>query len=357
MRGLIEAVLEAGIDDEAYAALAGRLSQGFDAVTTWTMDHHPDQTVTIGSAYQMDEQIKPYNQYFYKHDLWRQRSVHARLNEATNCERLVSQSEMDNSEMYNDFIKPSGKNVFHCLGIMLTTPYQDMMTGVGIQRVRSQKAFDDDDEKRLQQVQPYLSRLAASRWRSAVLEQRAAMAEWAAARNEDAVLMVARSGTVVWRNDAAARDLGEPFVIGMDKVLRRRDARADISLQRMIEDATAPFPLGRSAIVEDSVSGRRWAVAVDPADAAPERRLAVVCIRDLHRRAQRQAEAATSSFSLSPAEALLAGALLAGRSVEAHAAQRGVGVSTIRTQLSTILAKSATTRQADFVALAAALPT
>jgi len=61
-------------------------------------------------------------------------------------------------------------------------------------------------------------------------------------------------------------------------------------------------------------------------------------------------------FGLSPAEARLAQALAQGLSVESHAAQCQVSVSTVRTQVRAILGKTGCARQQDLVRMLAALP-
>jgi len=56
-------------------------------------------------------------------------------------------------------------------------------------------------------------------------------------------------------------------------------------------------------------------------------------------------------FGLSGAEARLAVGLVAGNTLEQYAAQRGVGVGTVRGQVKQVFAKTGTTRQAELVAL------
>jgi DNA-binding CsgD family transcriptional regulator len=62
-------------------------------------------------------------------------------------------------------------------------------------------------------------------------------------------------------------------------------------------------------------------------------------------------EILTEVFGLSPAEARLAQHLARGATLEEFAASRGIKISTARCQLSTLLAKTGTQRQAKLVAL------
>jgi DNA-binding CsgD family transcriptional regulator len=61
-------------------------------------------------------------------------------------------------------------------------------------------------------------------------------------------------------------------------------------------------------------------------------------------------------FGLTPAEAQLAVALLAGKRLGRIAADRGVQLPTVRNQLRAVLAKTGTGRQAELVRLLATLP-
>ena len=61
-------------------------------------------------------------------------------------------------------------------------------------------------------------------------------------------------------------------------------------------------------------------------------------------------------FGLSQAEADVLGGLLAGRTLEQCARLRGVALSTVRTQLASIFAKTGTSCQAQLIAAARALP-
>jgi DNA-binding CsgD family transcriptional regulator len=56
-------------------------------------------------------------------------------------------------------------------------------------------------------------------------------------------------------------------------------------------------------------------------------------------------------FSLTPAEARITGRLVLGRSVEEIARETGVSVQTVRSQVRSVLCKTATTRQGELISL------
>jgi DNA-binding CsgD family transcriptional regulator len=94
-----------------------------------------------------------------------------------------------------------------------------------------------------------------------------------------------------------------------------------------------PYMLTVTPLAADPVDGRRFAmiVLVDPARHCPS-------ARDL-----------TEFFGLSPAEARVAAALMIGKSLSNIAATYGVQITTVRTQLRSILRKVGVKRQFDLV--------
>lgn len=79
-----------------------------------------------------------------------------------------------------------------------------------------------------------------------------------------------------------------------------------------------------------------------------EQRLALVVVVDPARHAPSETDLA-EFFGLSPAEARLAAALMAGKHLSAVAAERGVQITTVRTQLVSVLKKVGVKRQSDLL--------
>lgn len=82
----------------------------------------------------------------------------------------------------------------------------------------------------------------------------------------------------------------------------------------------------------------------------------LVLIWKLRRRTRPSAELLRALFSLSAAEAELAITLAAGTTLEAHCRERGIRISTARSQLRALFGKTGTNRQADLVRLIGCLP-
>jgi DNA-binding CsgD family transcriptional regulator len=84
--------------------------------------------------------------------------------------------------------------------------------------------------------------------------------------------------------------------------------------------------------------------------------VALILITDLERQPKVLGRRLVDLFGLTPAEACLVVALVAGKRLEDIAEERGVRMPTLRTQLRAILDKTGTRRQADLMRLIMGLP-
>ena len=86
-----------------------------------------------------------------------------------------------------------------------------------------------------------------------------------------------------------------------------------------------------------------------------ERPLAMILVADPDARTPSERDLA-AFFGLSPAESRLAVALLAGKKLGEVAIDFGVQITTLRTQLGSILRKTGVTRQVDLIRLLSNIP-
>jgi DNA-binding CsgD family transcriptional regulator len=80
-----------------------------------------------------------------------------------------------------------------------------------------------------------------------------------------------------------------------------------------------------------------------------------VVVADLERRTRPPEDALCSAFALTPAEAKLASRLATGEAVETASEKLGIVLGTARNQLKSIFVKIGVHRQAELVALLAAM--
>jgi len=122
----------------------------------------------------------------------------------------------------------------------------------------------------------------------------------------------------------------------------------------LIARATAESKVGAAAgrmLVGRCDGLRAYVLTVAPLRvdlAVDDRRFAVIVVVDPERHSP-STEDLAEFFGLSPAEARLAAALLTGKTLSSIAANSGIRVTTVRTQLGSILRKVGAERQSDLV--------
>ncbi len=123
----------------------------------------------------------------------------------------------------------------------------------------------------------------------------------------------------------------------------------------------APWRESRIVTVSRPSGGQPLVLIVRPLrtcapDCAAACGRALVVIHELDWRPLESASLVQRTFDLTPAETEVTTCLMEGRSLQEIAGQRGVRLSTIRSQIKSILSKTGVNRQIDLVRLIARLP-
>lgn len=161
-----------------------------------------------------------------------------------------------------------------------------------------------------------------------------------------------RTGTMTWRNLAAGEMLARnAWLAEADGRLQIVDPAQRGGFDQIITAAcaeTAP----RTAFLRIQSRDGEWACAlISPRPGGG----ALICIRANGDQDDRLA-LIRRLFGLTDAEARLAWALVSGESVAEFAAARAVSINTARVQLTSLLRKTMTRRQAELVALLGSIP-
>ena len=170
------------------------------------------------------------------------------------------------------------------------------------------------------------------------------------------------NGRVIWSNPAAEILLGSAgsavsLRLGRLSLDRAQQTRR---LVEAVHRASHENPLlrrGADMAASNSETGRMVVLSVVPADnlfvqGLPALRGAYIAIQDLSQRlAPGFEERIRDVFALTPREAQLAAALASGHSLGEAAAQRGITISTARSQLAQVFRKTGTVQQSQLVAL------
>lgn len=273
---------------------------------------------------------------------------------------FLSEAEIDRDEYYADFVRPLDLKYF-VSGHIFSSPRHASLFAV--QRSASQGHVGDDEIRMTQRLIPHMRHALDVRIRLAKSGQRdSGFLNGLAAYDEVAVL-VDGGGRILYEN-SAARDAYSSFdgVNSDGRFLRFSDRAADAQFAAVLAGLRPSEGDGidmrtRSFAARRPSGGRPYAVSVRElpvADAFAEALLgaaAVVFIRDPETYALLDKDLLVESYGLTAAEAELATMIDTGASLVDIADRRGVSITTVRTQLYSLMAKLDANRQTDLVRL------
>lgn len=167
------------------------------------------------------------------------------------------------------------------------------------------------------------------------------------------VLLCDAKGRVQWMNHSARKLIDDRAGLTMSEGVLR--AGRPVQSARLRDEIAEAARSGQGSIryfaVEDEHVVLHLAIRTH-AQAADESPLVLVAITSASSLVDVPMHAWSSLLRVTPAEAALIAALVQGRTLDEHAAQRGISIGTARNQLKQALAKTNTSRQADLVRLA-----
>ncbi|WP_150131432.1 helix-turn-helix transcriptional regulator [Caulobacter mirabilis] len=273
-------------------------------------------------------------------------------------EDVISMQELETTEYYNDFIRPRGLGCY-AAGVIIERSPQRMVA-------LSLVDHDDDPERRTRQLQlldlltPHVSR--AFRLHTVLdrerRQSRAALGvfqTWA-----HAAVVLAGDGRLVTMNEAA-----EDIVASRDGVMLARDGRlrslvdsVNARLDKAVFNCAHHLQADGLALPRVNASPLNAMIAPLPYGADPDGGpgAVLVILVDPDRPHRAPIDWIARRFGLAPAEARLAELLVNGESLAEAAAALDIKLSTARTRLKAVQAKTECHRQADLTRLAMSAP-
>ncbi len=254
------------------------------------------------------------------------------------------------SRMFNDLFRANGDDTAHCLGGRIES--SDGFLIIGVHRGLAAGDFGPDEVARAQAYAPHLGRLHSLRLRLRATEERESVLKGTLDKLAFAAIVVTADRRVVVANAAAETLLrAQTAFRAVRGVFAAVDDPSHAVLTAAIGKATARrLPQGDAFMVHgaDALSYR---AVISPVSGSK----ALILI-DNPQHPHAQPHILRAMYSLSESETQLAVALINGQTLDAFAEQRGVKMSTARSQLSSLLLKTGTTRQPELVARLASLP-
>lgn len=258
----------------------------------------------------------------------------------------------------NEFALPHG---IGRVGGGAVTQTPEGLLYLGVQRAPDAARFGTPAAELFKRLAPHLARADALRQRLRRLSAGRRLGIAALDQLSLGLCVADGSGRVRLFNTAWSRQLACNAPLSVrGGMLRAGASLTDAWLATALSLACAPMPRASARRVPEA-AGPGWTLAVLPLPVGhelgegAEGRLALLT---QSRPADGVAapELMRSVFGLTAAEAQLLVALAAGRTVQAHAADRRVSVHTVRTHAGALLAKLGCNSQLELVALARALP-
>jgi DNA-binding CsgD family transcriptional regulator len=303
-----------------------------------------------------DEDLQLYSQRYSATDPWRIGSVGSPEGVVATDLDLCSREEMESSAAFREWYAP--RDGIHGFGgtILATGTAQSVITAI---RSAAVGPFGESEKAILRALMPHLKRAALLHGELGSTRSQLVTFTSHLDRYPHSFLLIDAERRVLYAN-AATREIAElKDGLAMEAgrislVSRKQDALFHQAVGKMVSDHNAPLlrmevprpsrkkpfrimlmPVQASGVVPLGVSLPAVTVLIVDRDSQSEPDLAV--LREL--------------FSLTPAEARVAGKLVVGRSVEEIASEAGISIETVRTQIKRVLSKTGTDRQGKLISL------
>lgn len=295
------------------------------------------------------ESIEPYLTYYNKLDPWS--AMPKTLGRAYLGSDQVDEQQLVRGEFYQDFARRFG--MLRPMGMTLGLELGRLAT-VALNRTSTQSLLGQQEKALLQDLAIHLQ--GALTLRSRILAEREVGAAQGAAL--DAVTF----GVVVCDADARIRTMNRAAaglaLRGSVTLGRRNDTLSSGTLQetRTLHKLIRAAALGQpGAMRRKDQDGSGLSILVTPLlQDGPGR--ALVCFRDDDAPASLDTASLARLFGFSPAQSELCTLLLAGRTFDEAAAERGIATSTARSYFLTILARTGARNLRDLLRLLGSLP-
>jgi DNA-binding CsgD family transcriptional regulator len=349
---------DAAIDEACWPQLSGVLSKatGFEAAGVWLVEDGRPTDISVTLPIQ--ESAAPYVAHFHKFDPWLRGIQAAPEGRALiGCE-YVDEPTLLKSEFYNDFARHYGLRRPISARLMLAP---NKFAIVALERPATGTLIESDEKPRMERLLPHVKRALQLRARNRQIASRNDMRAAALDALAFGAVVCNGAGRVAFCN-AAAEELaraGAGIVLGRKNRLGALVPAEGQALALLIHDA-ASGGAGGALRLTGRDGSTAILVLVTPLPGNLRGELggghALVALRPTHDSPAFTSALLGALFGLSPVQAAIALAVFDGGSPEEIAAKRGIAVSTLRSHLAEIFARTGTESQRDLIRLLAMVP-
>lgn len=358
MDEVIAAIYDAATGEEAFEGLPAVVAGAIGARSAVIHQFSPDGDVEdMSFNYWSGEQVALYLETgMHRHDIWRIAGERSGIrNKARNVSELLKFDEFLNSTFYNEYFRRMGDDTVHCVGALFDVG--GALGTIGLHRgLGNATEFTATEVAKLDPLVPHLARAMEVRRQVGVAARRAALAEAALDKSQDAILILDAEGEPFFANGAA-----HALLASGDGVALRRGGfgfasePAQRRFVRAVAEACGRRGANGAVLAVPRPRGAPLRVLVTPLSAGETTR-ALVVISDPDAQDSGLPAKLAGLYGLTEAAAEVTAALGRGRSPAEIAAARGVSLATVRTQVRQALERTEARSIAELAALAASMP-
>jgi DNA-binding CsgD family transcriptional regulator len=302
------------------------------------------------------DKMAAYTEYYFAHDLWATRAMEGGVGKAVLGSELVPEPEIFGTELYNDWLRPTG--IFDLVGGSVALETGDVGL-VGIHRAADARRFDHADRHWMGHFLKHFGRALDLQNRLGQTEHRLNVTLEALELLDVGVMVVNARALVIYANGAAEQHLrGRQGIALHHKMLNAVEPAQDAILKRLIQGASLGA-VGRSISTGGLIAIKRGEAAPLTLLVCPlspnfmrfgsNEPVAMIFLGDSEANKRLPQTVLSKLYGFSATEGQLACALLAGQTVQDYAKRAGVSSNTARTQLKSIFAKTGYTRQSALI--------
>ena len=276
------------------------------------------------------------------------------------CHHHFDARFVSGSEFYQDFYLPTG--LHYSMGASLHRG-QCLEYQIGLQRECGRAPFDSDAVAGLARLLPHFDRALRLMERSQTVVRAGEIAAAGIEATPLAVIALDRGGRMMHCNRRGEKLLKEQYVLRLrDGVVACADGCMASRFIAAVEATIKTSQPANLLLQHTKNPAERYSVTLTSLpkrgvfSLAGEPQGALCLVVPLDRRRTATARQLVELFGLSSAEARLARALTLGESLEVYARGNDVRLTTVKTQLRSIFAKTGTDRQAALVRLVIGIP-
>jgi DNA-binding CsgD family transcriptional regulator/PAS domain-containing protein len=358
---LIGRVYDAAAQPEQWAEIFAQLRQVIGADTSiFSLLHQQTGQALVLACNAPEPFVQGYRETWWSEDVWAAGAAR-QLGQISVGSEILPDYLFVRSALYNDFVKQTS-DIRDTLGVVFDVA--DWRVVIGLHRPVA-GTFGVVEREFIRSLLPHITRSLQIKVRFQELAQWKETAQAAIDLVSFGLMVVDRQCRPLVINRAAEQllKIGDGLTLSSaDRILGARRSEDSGRLASLVAGASSGSGGSGGALRIARTSGEPdYLVMVAPIAGvkaklfASREPAAMVIIQDPRRPPVPIALALSDLYGLTPAEAGLAAKLSTGATLDEIAQHRNVKISTLRTQLSVVLAKTGTTRQAQLLSLLAKL--